>query len=97
MSQVSRLSRPGRLAAAKTAGIVKFLCSDATAFITGQTIIVDSGAMAQVQGRAFTCPLSCIRREAAARSASGLVTMGLVHQKDECDEKAVPLVGNDKA
>jgi hypothetical protein len=44
-------------------------------------IIVDSGAMAQVQGRAFTCSLSCIRREAADRSAGGLVTMGLVHQK----------------
>ena len=45
--QIVRRTPAGRLGRSEdVAGIVKFLCSDAAEFITGQTIIVDGGAMA---------------------------------------------------
>ena len=46
-TQIVRRTPAGRLGtSADVAGIVKFLCSDAAEFITGQTIFVDGGAMA---------------------------------------------------
>lgn len=45
--QIVRRTPAGRLGCCEdVTGIVKFLCSDAAAFITGQTIMVDGGAMA---------------------------------------------------
>jgi 3-oxoacyl-[acyl-carrier protein] reductase len=45
--QIVRRTPAGRLGCSEdVTGIVKFLCSDAAAFITGQTIMVDGGAMA---------------------------------------------------
>ena len=46
-TQIVRRTPAGRLGtSADVAGIVKFLCSDAAEFVTGQTIFVDGGAMA---------------------------------------------------
>ena len=46
-TQIVRRTPAGRLGrSADVTGIVKFLCSDAAEFVTGQTIFVDGGAMA---------------------------------------------------
>jgi 3-oxoacyl-[acyl-carrier protein] reductase len=45
--QIVRRTPAGRLGRGEdVASIVKFLCSDAAAFITGQTIVIDGGATA---------------------------------------------------
>ena len=45
--QIVRRTPAGRLGRSEDVnGVVKFLCSDAAEFVTGQTIIVDGGAMA---------------------------------------------------